>query len=183
MTGATDFQSVLNFWFEELSSDQWYRNDPTLDSRIESRFGATHKAGIAGELNRWRSSINGRLAEIIVLDQFSRNLFRGRPEAFAADGMALVLAQEAIEHGKADALEPRRRAFLYMPFMHSESPSIHDTAMELFSNADMKSSLAYEIRHKLIIDRFGRYPHRNAILGRKSTVDELSFLKEEGSSF
>ncbi len=183
MTGATDFQSVLNFWFEELSSEQWYRNDPTLDSRIESRFGATHKAGITGELSRWRSSIDGRLAEIIVLDQFSRNLFRGRPEAFAADGMALVLAQEAIEHGKADELEPRRREFLYMPFMHSESPSIHNTAIELFSREDMDTNLDYEIRHKLIIDRFGRYPHRNAILGRKSTADEISFLKEKGSSF
>jgi len=118
-----------------------------------------------------------------VLDQFSRNIFRGSAEAFAADGMALALAQEALRSGAADELEPRQRAFLYMPYMHSESTLIHTQALQLFSAPGLENNLDFELKHKTIIDKFGRYPHRNIALGRESTAAELAFLQEPGSSF
>ena len=125
----------------------------------------------------------GRLAEIIVLDQFSRNIYRGTPLSFAYDPLALALAQEAITAKANQSLNPDQKAFLYMPFMHSESPAIHEIALELFKEPGLESNLDFEIRHKTIIDRFGRFPHRNEILGRQSTGEEISFLKEAGSSF
>jgi uncharacterized protein (DUF924 family) len=134
-------------------------------------------------LFEWRAEAKGRLAEIIVLDQFSRNMFRGLPLAFASDALALVLAQEAVS-AKADALlNPTERCFLYLPFMHSESLRIHEIALELYRNNGLQSNLDFEIRHKQIIERFGRYPHRNSILGRQSTDEEIAFLKQPGSGF
>jgi uncharacterized protein (DUF924 family) len=133
---------------------------------------------------RWGRCRGRRLAEIIVLDQFSRNLFRDRPEAFAADGMALVLAQEAVAAGLDQALEPVRRAFLYLPYMHSESaadPRAGGQAVRCAGNG--QANLDFELRHQAIIERFGRYPHRNAILGRQSTAAEIEFLKTPGSAF
>lgn len=189
------YKAVLKFWFEELRPAQWWRKSKALDKKIDSRFGELHSQAIAGELYDWRDTAKGRLAEIIVLDQFSRNLFRGSAEAFAADAMALVLAQEAIRAGADQALTPQQRVFLYMPFMHSESAKIHNLAAELFSkNADPSqgskselvgalSSLKSQRAHSKIIQRFGRYPHRNDILGRESSEEEVAFLKQPGSSF
>jgi uncharacterized protein (DUF924 family) len=117
------------------------------------------------------------------LDQFSRNIYRGTPLSFAYDPLALALAQEAITAKANQSLNPSQKAFLYMPFMHSESRVIHELAMKLFKEPGLESNLGFEIRHKAIIDRFGRFPHRNEILDRKSTEEELNFLKEEGSSF
>ena len=134
-------------------------------------------------MSAWRDTPHGRLAEIIVLDQFSRNLFRNSAKAFAQDGMALVLAQEAVRSGADAALMPQERVFLYMPYMHSESAAIHQTAVELFTRNGISDNLDYELKHKAIIDRFGRYPHRNAVLGRTSTPGEIAFLQEPGSSF
>ncbi len=125
----------------------------------------------------------GRLSEIILLDQFSRNIYRDKPAAFAQDALALALAQEAIAAGIASELTVDQRSFLYMPFMHSESELIHQQAVKLFSEPGLEASLEFEIRHKKIIDRFGRYPHRNEILGRTSTVEEQQFLAQPGSSF
>ncbi len=170
---------VLEFWFETLEPAQWYRKSDELDARIKERFESTWHAIVAGEKASWRDVPDGRLAEVIVLDQFSRNMFRGSPLAFAADPLALALAQEAIRGGHDAALDDVRRAFLYMPFMHSESALIHEQAMELF--ADLPN-LDFEIRHKAQIDRFGRYPHRNAVLGRTSTPEELEWL-EHNSGF
>jgi uncharacterized protein (DUF924 family) len=144
---------------------------------------------VRGELYAWRQAADaaeaaaGRLAEVIVLDQFSRNLFRDRREAFAADGMALVLAQEAVAAGLDRALDPVRRAFLYLPYMHSESALIHRQAVRLFAAPELAHHLDFELRHQAIIERFGRYPHRNAILGRQSTAAEIEFLKTPGSAF
>ena len=165
---------VIEFWFETLDSRQWFEKSDELDARIRERFGSTRDAILAGEKAAWRDAPEGRLAEIIVLDQFSRNMFRGSPRAFEADPMALALAQEAIRAGSDVALDDERRTFLYMPFMHSESALIHERAMELF--ADLPN-LEFEIRHKAQIDRFGRYPHRNAVLGRASTPEELEWLE------
>jgi uncharacterized protein (DUF924 family) len=176
-------QSLLNFWFDELSPAQWWRVDPALDAQIAERFGAVHAAAAAGELAAWRATPEGRLAEVIALDQFSRNLHRGSPRAFAADPMALALAQEAIAAGADQALPAPRRAFLYMPFVHSESRLIHAQAEQLFRSPGLEANLNSELRHKAIIDRFGRFPHRNAVLGRASTPEEIEFLQQPGSSF
>lgn len=176
-------QDVLVFWFEEIDPKKHFAKEAALDDAIRVRFSATHAAAARGELFEWRTSAAGRLAEIIVLDQFSRNLFRDRPEAFAFDNMALALAQEAVRAGADRELAPARRAFLYMPYMHSESPRIHEVALALFSQPGLDYNLKFERSHKAIIDRFGRYPHRNAVLGRPSTAEETAFLAEPGSSF
>ena len=177
------FQTVTDFWFHETKPQQWFGKDPEFDRLIKARFEAVHDAACRGELYPWRKTAEGRLAEIIVLDQFSRNMYRDTPHAFATDPLALVLAQEAIHAGAHLELTPRQRAFLYMPFMHSESPLIHRRAVELFGEPGLESNLEFELEHKAIIDRFGRYPHRNAILGRPSTREEKEFLKSPGTSF
>lgn len=166
---------VLEFWFDALEPKQWYQKSDELDARITGRFEATYHAIVAGEKADWRDTPEGRLAEIIVLDQFARNMFRGTPQSFSADPLALALAQEAIRCGADKALDDAQRAFLYMPFMHSESRLIHEQAMQLF--ADLPN-LDFEIRHKAQIDRFGRYPHRNDVLGRQSTPEEIEWMKE-----
>jgi uncharacterized protein (DUF924 family) len=176
-------ESILDFWFEEITPKQWWIASDDFDRQIESRFGTLHAAAERCELYGWRDSANGRLAEIIVLDQFSRNIHRNRPQAFANDALALALAQTAVAAHADQALDPQQRAFLYMPYMHSESTVIHSLAVALFSAPGMENNLDFELRHKAIIDRFGRYPHRNAVLGRNSTVEEIDFLKTPGSSF
>lgn len=177
------FFAVLNFWFTEIDRALWFKKDADFDRLLEERFGALHAQASLGELSAWRDTPHGRLAEIIVLDQFSRNLFRNSAKAFAQDGMALVLAQEAVRIGADAALSAQERVFLYMPYMHSESAAIHETAVELFTRNGIPENLDFELKHKAIIDRFGRYPHRNAVLGRTSTSEEAAFLQQPGSSF
>ncbi|GAA3720816.1 DUF924 family protein [Oceanisphaera sediminis] len=177
------YQSVLTFWFEALTPARWWQKSKALDDDIRRRFGDLHRRACLGELFEWRTRAEGRLAEIIVLDQFSRNIYRNRPAAFAADGMALALAQEAISAGAERGLTRQQRVFLYMPMMHSESLKVHDVALALFEKNEVADNLAFEIRHREIIARFGRYPHRNAILGRESTAEEIAFLQQPGSSF
>ena len=175
--------AVLRFWFAELEPRQWWGKDPELDREIEERFGSVHRKACRKGLAAWRKGARGRLAEVIVLDQFSRNIHRGRPEAFGQDKLALALAEEAVRQGLDQALEMQERAFLYMPFMHSESRETHRTAFSLFESLGSPPHLRSELRHKAIVDRFGRYPHRNTVLGRASTPEEEVFLKEPGSSF
>lgn len=177
------YEAILNFWFNELTPAQWWAKDDKLDAEIKHRFAAIHSKAARCELFDWRMAVKGRLAEIIILDQFSRNIFRDTPQAFANDSLALALAQEAQALGADKALSPTERSFLYMPFMHSESAEIHQVAVMLFSAPGMENNLDFELRHQAIITRFGRYPHRNKILGRESTPDEIEFLKEPGSSF
>jgi uncharacterized protein (DUF924 family) len=174
---------ILDFWFRQTDPAQWWQKSAAFDALIRDRFGALHEAATRCELFAWRVSPRGRLAEVIVLDQFSRNIHRDTPRAFAADPLALSLAQTAIAAGIDDVLPVEQRAFLYMPFMHSESPAMHRFALMLFATPGMASNLESEFEHKATIDRFGRYPHRNAILGRASTADEIAFLQEPGSSF
>jgi uncharacterized protein (DUF924 family) len=176
-------QAVLDFWFREIDAKQWWTKSAEFDQLIESRFGSLHTAAARCELYAWRETPPGRLAEIIVLDQFSRNMYRDQPQAFACDALALALAQTAVATQADRHLEMRQRAFIYMPYMHSESSLIHSEAQALFSQAGLENSLASGHQHKTIIDRFGRYPHRNAILGRASTAEELEFLAGPGSSF
>lgn len=174
---------VIDFWFNELQAQDWFQGGDKLDAEIKARFSQLHAKAIVGELFEWRVTASGRLAEIIVLDQFSRNIYRNQPQAFASDPLALVLAQEAVAQGAAQHLMSEQTPFLYMPFMHSESTLIHQQAVTLYQQLGNANSLDFELRHKAIIDRFGRYPHRNAILGRQSTDDELAFLQQPGSSF
>lgn len=177
------YKIILTFWFDEHGPQDWFAKSDTFDSLIQRRFTDLHRQAVLGELASWRNKPEGALAEIILLDQFSRNMFRGSAQAFATDPHALALAQFAIEKAQDKKLDPQKRKFLYMPFMHSESKVIHEQALDLFGSLDDPQTLNYERQHKVIIDRFGRYPHRNEILGRKNTPEELAFLKTEGSSF
>lgn len=177
------YQEIIQFWFEEIDPKKWWIADPEFDHLIANRFLSLMRQAAAGELYAWRNEPKGRLAEIIVLDQFSRNVYRKTPLAFAQDPIAVVLAQEAIHIGVDKTLSEIERNFLYMPFMHSESRQIHAWAEQLYRDHAPKGNYEFELKHKVIIDRFGRYPHRNEILGRESTAEEIEFLKEKGSSF
>jgi len=174
---------VINFWFKEIEPKQRFTKDPEFDALIKSRFLCLHKKARTGELYAWREHPLDSLAEIIILDQFSRNMFRDKAKAFAYDTLALVLAQEAVRRKFDKELDDVQRAFLYMPFMHSESREIHEIALHLFDQPGLEDNFNFEIRHKTIIDRFGRYPHRNSILKRNSSAEELEFLQQAGSSF
>jgi uncharacterized protein (DUF924 family) len=174
---------VLAFWFEEIAPSQWWTRSEALDRRIAERFGALHEAASRCELHAWRASPGGRLAEVLVLDQFSRNLHRDSPRAFACDGIALALAQTAVQAGDDQRLPVERRAFFYLPYMHSESLAIHRELDPLLRQPGLEGNLRSGLQHRAILERFGRYPHRNAILGRASTPEELEFLKQPGSSF
>lgn len=176
-------QDVLFYWFDELTPNDWFAGDNTLDKAISERFSPLLKSAEKSELFSWRTTPHGRLAEIIVLDQFSRNIYRGTPQAFTQDPLALALAQEAILLEMDEQLTTTEKAFLYMPFMHSESNIIHEKAIELFKKPGLENNYDFELKHKVIIDRFGRYPHRNEVLGRESTLEEIEFLQQPGSRF
>jgi uncharacterized protein (DUF924 family) len=176
-------QQIIKFWFNELEPKQWWIKDTNLDQQINERFGDLHRQANNCELVAWRHSSIGRLAEIIILDQFSRNIFRDTPQAFASDPLALCLAQHALSHHCQNDLTDIQRSYLYMPFMHSESASVHVVAERLFNEPQVSSNKDFEHKHKAIIDQFGRYPHRNQILGRESTVQEIEFLNQPVSSF
>lgn len=177
------YEQVLDFWFVETRPESWWAADPAFDALIRRRFAPLHEQAARAELYGWRASPSGRLAEIIVLDQFSRNLLRGSARAYANDLAALALAQEAVAAGAHRALEPDRRVFLLLPYMHSESHEIHAVAERLFREFTPPFNHDFELRHKAIIDRFGRYPHRNDELGRASTAEEVAFLGQPGSAF
>jgi len=174
---------VLQFWFEELSSKDWFAGGEELDRKIKDRFSDMHAKVAAGEFWKYRTDAHSYLAEIIVLDQFSRQMFRGSAQAFAYDHLALTLSQHAIAAGFDQQLEKDARMFLYMPFMHSESKVIHTAAVPLFESLGEPEVLKYEHIHKDIIDQFGRYPHRNETLGRESTTEEKDYLANNQESF
>lgn len=178
-----DEQTVLHFWFTELTTKEWWQKSTALDQRIARKFAEIHAQAHSNTLGPWRNTAHGRLAEIIVLDQFSRNIYRDDARAFASDPLALELAQQAVHLGEDAELTTTEKSFLYMPFMHSEELESHQQALSLFDQPGLEGSLDFERKHKAIIDRFGRYPHRNSILGRISTPEEVEFLKGPGSSF
>lgn len=177
------YQEIIKFWFEDIEPSQWWSKSDDFDLLIRELFASVHAQAIRGELYVWRETAEGRLAEILVLDQFSRNMFRDTAQAFAYDPLALVLAQEAISVAADEKISPVQRSFLYMPFMHSESLTIHHEAVELYQKNGIQNNLDFELKHKKIIEMFGRYPHRNSILGRQSTEQEVEFLKTPGSGF
>lgn len=176
-------QQILDFWFDDTNRLNWFKQDKGFDEVIRKNFSELWLSASQGELVVWRESAFGRLAEIIVLDQFSRNLFRNDARAFSCDGMALVLAQELVQNEEFEFMIPEYKQFVLMPFMHSESRMIHESARRLFAKHTSAFVLDLELKHKAVIDQFGRYPHRNALLGRKNTPEEIAFLKENGRGF
>jgi uncharacterized protein (DUF924 family) len=175
---------VIDFWFSDRVCAKWWDKDEDFDAEICDLFTETYQKAICNELSAWRSTASGCLAEVILLDQFSRNMFRDKADAFAYDSMARQCVYDAIAAGLDKVLEPRMRAFLYMPLMHSESLADHEQAIRLYkSDPALEFNLDFEMKHKAIIDRFGRYPHRNEVLNRECTAEETEFLKQPGSSF
>ncbi|MDP2779690.1 DUF924 family protein [Devosia sp.] len=172
-------QDVISFWFVEHSKEDWFDGKAEFDTALSQRFADTHRHVALGEAWQWRETAEGRLAEIIVLDQFSRQLHRGSSDAFAQDKMALALAQEAIAAGADQTLELERRMFVYMPFMHAESLPIQEEGVKLFGQFDPDLQ-KFMTSHRDTIARFGRFPFRNAALGRTSTPDELAYMKAQG---
>lgn len=177
------YQQVLDFWFKEIEPALRWKKDDDFDALLVERFAGLHASAARCELYEWRREPEGRLAEIIILDQFSRNMFRDTALAFANDSMALTLSQEAVACAADLVLAPAQRSFLYMPYMHSESLQIHEVAVGLFRKSGNQNTLDFELKHKRIIEKFGRYPHRNKVLGRQSSAEELEFLSQPGSSF
>ena len=171
-------EQVIRFWFYKKGPRDWFfSKKPGLDALIRKKFLKTYLAVVQGETADWRKTPRGRLAEIIVLDQFSRNMFRGTPEMYRYDPLALALAQEALRVGADKKLSKDERMFMYLPFEHSESKHIQKQSLKLFKKIWGKDMLKYAIDHKNIVDRFGRFPHRNKILGRKSTTAEKKFMR------
>ncbi|HXZ48398.1 MAG TPA: DUF924 family protein [Usitatibacter sp.] len=187
-----DREAVLDFWFgppgaRGKARAEWFRKDPAFDEEIRRRFGALHRAAAALELEPWRASPRPMLALVVVLDQFSRNLFRGEALAFAEDAHARECAREAVERGDDRGLVPVERQFLYLPFVHHEDAADQDRGVELMGTIDAfeetRGALEWAEKHRAVIRRFGRFPHRNAALARASTPEELEFLAQPGSGF
>lgn len=202
MSTQADYERVLEFWFgaldargvaSEAKSRAWFEKNESFDREIEQRFGALHDELARGEKDEWLSSARGALAAVIVLDQLSRNMFRNTKRMFAFDPRALAIASTLVERGQDRKLAFSERIFVYMPFMHSERLEDQDRCVALFQAlrdehvGELRElcqyNLGYAERHRDIIRRFGRFPHRNALLGRESTPEELEFLKQPGSSF
>lgn len=173
---------VLRFWFEELTESNWFQKSEDLDALIRNRFLALREQ-LAADDGPGAATPRAILATVIVLDQFSRNLFRGDPRAFAADTVARRISRFAIEKGFDSAMTRHERMFLYLPFEHSEDAGDQMLALELIGRLGSEDLTRYSLAHKEIIDRFGRFPHRNDALGRHSTAEELEFLRDPKSSF
>ncbi|MDA0782417.1 MAG: DUF924 domain-containing protein [Proteobacteria bacterium] len=176
-------QEILNFWFSDNARDKWFIKDESFDNEIKKLFLATYKKAKLDKENAFEGSPEGLLALVITLDQFPRNIFRDKKEAFAADNIALKAANDAIKKNYDKKLTNEQRKFLYMPFMHSEDIRDQRTCVALFNRIKDQQSVDYALKHKEIILRFSRFPHRNEILGRKSTDEELKFLTQPNSSF
>jgi len=177
---------VVDFWFRELTPEQWFRSGgPKLDVMVRERFGALLEKARAGELDGWASSPRGRLALILVLDQFSRHIHRGTPDAFAADPKAQKLCREGIAAGMDKPLTFSERHFFYMPLMHSEDPAVQAMSLDCYKNLAEETAVILDAAtaHSDIVERYGRFPHRNAILGRSSTTEEEEFLASEENRF
>lgn len=178
-------KDVLEFWFGDTPDEKraaWFQRDDAFDAAIVDRFSKIYEAAAAGQLDPMAETPLGCLALVIVLDQFPRNMFRNDPRSFATDGKALGIAQDAVKRGFDRELASLQRQFLFMPYQHSEDLAVQRRSVELFKDAG-PDGLDYAHQHLVIIERFGRFPHRNAVLGRESTAEEEAFLKEPNSSF
>jgi uncharacterized protein (DUF924 family) len=180
---------ILSFWFGsgDAARDVWFRKDAAFDATIRDRFGAAVDAAIGGAFAQWTLDPREALACVLMQDQFTRNIYRDTPKAFAGDARALSIAETVVDAGQDDTLGPYQRWFLYMPFEHAEDPAAQQRSVALFTRlrdeAGLADPLEWAEKHAAVIRRFGRYPHRNAILGRPSTEDEIAFLAVPGSRF
>ena len=175
-------EDVLTFWFEESGPKQWFKKSDAFDADIRRRF-EDLVLSVSTDAARWTDTPENLLALIVALDQFPRNMYRGTKAAFAWDGLSLGAAKRLCAENLDLKIAQDRRAFIYMPFMHSESLAIHDVAMELFSQEGLEREFSFEKRHQKVIETFGRYPHRNHLLGRVSTAQETAFFKSNPQGF
>ena len=178
-----EMREVLDFWFAEDTTPSWFAPTPDFDDAIRARFGEIFARAAAGELESWAHSPEGSVALCLLFDQMPRHMFRGTPRAFATDDKARAVAERAVKRGFDRCLPPAYKSFLYMPFMHSERLADQSRALALFGSAGLDEALAYARGHLSIVQRFGRFPHRNAILGRTSTAEELQFLAEQDQHY
>jgi len=176
-------RDLLRFWFAQVPSEKQFAKDASLDAEIVRRFARLRDEVLANEAAGWREDPDTILAAIILLDQFSRNIHRGTAQAFAADPLALVLAHEAIARGWDEAIDPARRAFLYMPLMHAEDPAVQRESVACFTGLGNAENLRYAREHAAVIERFGRFPSRNVALGRASTPEEQAWLSQPGAGW
>ena len=176
-------EDIITFWFEEISPEQWFKKDKEFDAMLLERAGTTVIKALNGQLDRWSKTSTGSVSLVILLDQFTRNIFRDTPKAFSGDEMALVLCQKSINSKWFSELSMTFKQFLLMPMMHSEDISIQEKSLPLFKQHANNRTYEFAVKHRDIIAKFGRFPHRNQILNRPSTEEELMFLNEPGSSF
>ena len=175
---------IVDFWFHQTPAEKHFKQDDAFDQEIRDRFADIYRAAAAGALDHWMATAMGCLALVVVLDQFPRNMFRDSPEAFATDAKAIAVADQIIARGLDKGLKLRERAFLYLPYQHSENIDHQRRSVELVNRLDGEPDwLGYAERHLEIIERFGRFPHRNAVLGRETTPEEAEFLRQPGASF
>jgi uncharacterized protein (DUF924 family) len=177
--GQACIDEILELWFSERAAKKWFRSTPEFDDELRQRFEGVVQAALAGKLVSWKETPRGALALVIVLDQFPLNIYRGKAESFAGEAGARRVAADAIERGFDGQLEEKQKVFLYMPFMHSENLADQDRAVALFEAAGMKDNLRWAKHHRGIVERFGRFPHRNASLGRDPTEEEVAWLNSK----
>jgi uncharacterized protein (DUF924 family) len=174
-----DSQSIIDFWFSERVRPLWFNSTPEFDEELRKQYADLYQDAKADKLKGWEDSAEGCLALVIILDQFPLNMFRGQPESFATEAKAVHVARQAVTQGLDMQLESQYRVFLYMPFMHSENMADQDLAVELFDKSGLSNNLRFAHHHRDIVRRFGRFPHRNVILGRQSTAQELAYLASD----
>ena len=172
----TTAQTLIDFWFSPRVAKLWFNSTPAFDDELRERFADTYQAGYHGELDDWEATALGALALVILFDQIPLNIFRKQPQSFATEARAREVAVRAIARGFDAELDDPQKAFLYMPYMHSEKLADQDTSVDLFTRAGLKNNLRFAQHHREIVRRFGRFPHRNEILGRQSTAEEVAWL-------
>lgn len=169
-------QELIDFWFSPRAEKRWFKSTPDFDEELREKLATTYAAACDGELDHWQTSALGALALVILFDQIPLNIYRQQPQSFATEARARRVAANAIDQGLDAKLTGLQKAFLYLPYMHSENLADQDTSIELFTRAELTNNLRYAKHHREIVCRFGRFPHRNAILGRESTPDEIAWL-------
>ena len=179
MKNPTDPGEILDFWFSDEVSKRWFDSTPAFDRRLRRDYEVLWQRACRNELDRWRQSADGCLALVILLDQFPLNMFRGQAESFASEAQSREVARAALERGFDRELPVERRAFLYMPFMHSENLADQQLSVELYSQPGLEKNLRFARHHRDLVARFGRFPHRNAALGRTSTPAEVEYLNSK----
>ena len=172
-------EELLDYWFSESVAKLWFNSTPEFDQELRDKFMDTYQAASEGQLNDWQETAKGALALVIIFDQLPLNMFRGKPESFAAEAKAREIAGQSIDNGFDQTFTDKQKAFLYMPFMHSEDLDDQDRSVALYEKANLNDNLRFAHHHREIIRRFGRFPHRNDILGRESTQEELDYLSSK----